>query len=105
MQTSFSPHRRVRFLLAILFAACATTYSVLWIIHNQHSKPQPGFTNYHYSAALRSIAVGDVIPGSAAERAGLRPGDRIVAIGGQNLDTPTICLVSPKLQPYIVRAA
>src|SRR6202008_2046370 len=66
MRTSFLSYRLVRFLLAILFAACATTYSVLWIIHNKYSKPQPGFTNYQYSAAARSITVGEVIPGSAA---------------------------------------
>lgn len=86
MRTSFSSRRLLRFLLAILFAACATTYSVLWIIHNQHSKPQPGFTNYQYSAAAGSMTVGDVIPGSAAERAGLRRGDRIVAIDGKRLN-------------------
>jgi S1-C subfamily serine protease len=32
------------------------------------------------------MTVGDVTPGSAAERAGLRPGDRIFAIDGQRLD-------------------
>jgi sigma-B regulation protein RsbU (phosphoserine phosphatase) len=87
MRTSFSSRRLLRFLLAILFAVCATTYSVLWIIHNQHSKPQSGFTNYQYSAAAGSMTVGEVILGSAADRAGLRPGHRIYAIDGQRLDT------------------
>jgi PDZ domain len=32
------------------------------------------------------MTVGDVIPGRAAEQAGLRPGDRIYAINGQRLD-------------------
>ena len=86
MRTSFSSRRLVRYFLAILFASCATTYSVLWIIHNKYSHPQPGFTNYRYSSALRSMTVGELIPGGAAERAGLRPGDRIVAINGQKLD-------------------
>src|SRR5262250_1720234 len=86
MRTSFSSRRPVRYFLAVLFAACATTYSVLWIIHNKYSHPQPGFTNYRYSSALRSVTVGEVIPGSAAERAGLRSGDQIVAVNGQKLD-------------------
>jgi hypothetical protein len=60
MRTSFSPRQLVRFLLAILFAACATTYSALWIIHNQLSKPQPGFTNYHYhQGAEWSVQIAD----------------------------------------------
>src|SRR5262250_375530 len=87
MRTSFSSRRLVRYCLAILFAACATTYSVLWIIHNKFSHPQPGFTSYRYSSELRSMTVGEVTPGGAAERAGLRAGDRIVAINGQKLDS------------------
>jgi sigma-B regulation protein RsbU (phosphoserine phosphatase) len=77
----------LRYFVAILFAACATTYSILWIVQIKHSTPQPGFTNYDYSAATGSMTVGDVVPGSAAERAGLRPGDRIVALNGQKLGT------------------
>src|SRR5215471_1045914 len=87
MRTSFSPRRLARYLLAILFAVCATTYSVLWIIQIKHSIPQHAFTNYDYSAAVGSMTVGEVIPGGAAEKAGLRAGDRIVAINGQKLDT------------------
>lgn len=85
MRTSFSPRRLVRHFLAILFAAYATTYGVLWIIQIKHSFPQPGFTSYQYSATTRTMKVGEVFPGSPADRAGLRPGDRIVAIDGQNL--------------------
>jgi sigma-B regulation protein RsbU (phosphoserine phosphatase) len=86
MQTSFSPRRLLRRLLGILFAASATTYGVLWVAHWKQARPQPGFTNYEYSAVTRSMNVGVVFPGSPADQAGLRPGDRILAIDGQRLD-------------------
>lgn len=84
MRTSFSA-AQVRHFLAILFAACATTYSVLWIVHQSTQHAQPGFTSYGYSATTRTVTVGEVFAGSPAERAGLRPGDRIVAIDGEDL--------------------
>lgn len=87
MRTSFSPRRLVCYFLALLFAASAITYSVLWVIQNKHTTPQPGFTNYEYSPATHTMTVGEVIPGSPSEQAGLRAGDRIYAIEGQELDT------------------
>ena len=86
MRTSFSSRRLVCYLLAILFAAATTTYSVLWIISVRHPPRQPGFVSYEYSAATRSMIVGDVLPGSPAEQAGLRTGDRIIAIDGKPLE-------------------
>ena len=74
-------------MLVVLFAAATTTYSMLWVLHIKHTTPQPGFTDYEYLAAARSMRVGTVWSGSPAESAGLRPGDRIVAIDGQKLDT------------------
>lgn len=88
MQGSLSLRRLVRHFLAILFAALATTYSVLWVAHISHPRPQPGFTSYEYSAGAHSMKVGAVLPNSPAEQAGLRPGDRIVAIDGQQLENP-----------------
>src|SRR5215472_10225056 len=87
MRSSFSPRRLVHYLLAITFAGCATTYSVLWIIQIKHSTAQRGFTDYQYSPAMRSLTVGQVIPGSAAAEAGLHAGNRIVAINGLQLET------------------
>ncbi|PYX07733.1 MAG: hypothetical protein DMG88_12990 [Acidobacteria bacterium] len=46
----------------------------------------PGFTSYEYSATTRAMKVGELLPGSPADQAGLRSGDRIVAINGQKLD-------------------
>jgi len=85
MRTSFSPRRLTRRLLAVVFAGCATTYSVLWIMHQEYVHPQPGFTNYEYSASNGAMQVGEVFPASPADKAGLRPGDRIIAIDGHPL--------------------
>jgi len=87
MRTKFSPRRLLLYLLATLFAAASTTYSVLWVIQAKRHTPQPGFTNYEYSAATRSMKVGMVFPESPAEQAGLQPGDRIIAIDGKKLET------------------
>jgi hypothetical protein len=85
MRSSITPRRLARLVLAIVFSACATTFSVLWVFQTKDSIPQPGFTNYEYSPTAGAMTVGDVLPCSPAERAGLRPGDRIVAIDGQDL--------------------
>jgi phosphoserine phosphatase RsbU/P len=87
MRTSFSCPRLLRRFLAIVFAASATTYSVLWILHMRYVTPQPGFTNYEYSASSGVMHVGEVFPGSPADKAGLSPGDRIIAIDGRKLTT------------------
>ena len=47
-----------------------------------------GFNKNHdipFDPASSSIPVLDLVPGSPAERAGLRVGDQIIAINGQNL--------------------
>jgi phosphoserine phosphatase RsbU/P len=87
MQTSISARRLLCYLLAILFAAATTTYSVLWVLHVRHATPQPGFASYEYSAATCSMTVGPVFAESPAEEAGLRSGDRIVAIDGRPLES------------------
>jgi serine phosphatase RsbU (regulator of sigma subunit) len=87
MQASFSSRRLASYLLAILFAAASTTYSVLWVLHVRRPPPPPTFSNYEYSVAARFMKVGFVFPGGPGEEAGLRAGDRIVAIDGKPLDT------------------
>ena len=86
MRASFSPRWLVRHFLAILFAVLAATYSLLWVMHVRHPRPQPGFTSYEYSASARTMKVGVVLDHSPAEQAGLRSGDRIVAIDGHKLE-------------------
>jgi serine phosphatase RsbU (regulator of sigma subunit) len=86
MQRPVSARRLVRHFLAIVFAALATTYCALWLVHMRHPRPRLGFSNYEYSASTRSITIGVVFPESLAQQAGLQTGDRIVAIDGRELD-------------------
>jgi len=78
--------------LAAFFAAPLVLYAVLWMYGVRHSSPgvELGFNYTHddgYDMAMHSLPVLDVVPASPAERAGLRPGDRIVAVNGQPLVT------------------
>ncbi|MCH6554589.1 MAG: PDZ domain-containing protein, partial [Acidobacteria bacterium] len=73
--------------LAVLFAATTILYSAIWMYYQRwESKAQIGI-EAPYSRLTRSMRVTGVPEGSAAERAGLRPEDRIVAINGRRLDT------------------
>ena len=87
MKSPLSIPRLMRHSAAILFAALATTYCVLWVVHMRHPRLRPGFSDYKYSASACSMTVGVVFPESPAERAGLRPGDGIVAIDGRKLES------------------
>ena len=78
--------------LAIVFGAAAIGYSSLWMYLER--KPGPlvelGFNNTHserFNERTHSIKVGDVLPDSPAERAGLEAGDQIIAINGKALVT------------------
>jgi sigma-B regulation protein RsbU (phosphoserine phosphatase) len=84
------PVRRTLLLvLAFLFAAVTVLYSITWMSVIRHPFGDIGF-QYTYAADNGSLLVVSVEPGSAAEQAGLRAGDRIVAINGQVLDTPVL---------------
>ena len=73
--------------LAVLFAAAAILYSAIWMYYVRwESNAQIGI-EAPYSMLTRSMRVTGVPEGGAAERAGLRPEDRIVAINGRRLDT------------------
>src|SRR5215471_575884 len=77
-------------LLATLFAAWIIFYSVLWIF--SASRPIPvelGFDN-RYLPDTHAQLVKKVALDSPAERAGLKPGDRIIAIYGVALEGDTL---------------
>ncbi|HET7106621.1 MAG TPA: SpoIIE family protein phosphatase [Candidatus Acidoferrum sp.] len=78
--------------LAILFAAAAVFYSGVWMYVERTAVPRVelGFNSKHvnqYDGKTHCMKVSDVVPGSPAERAGLRAGDRIIGVDGQMLTT------------------
>ncbi len=85
------PHRLL-LTLATMFAAAAIVYASLWmyIERTPGSKVELGFNSQHanqYDGTTHCMKVGDVVPNSPAERAGLRAGDRIIGVNGQALTT------------------
>jgi sigma-B regulation protein RsbU (phosphoserine phosphatase) len=83
-----NPARRVSLLaLATFFAAATVVYSLIWMWVAGHPWGDLGF-QYTYSPDNRSLPVLSVDPRSPVGQAGLRVGDRIVAINGQTLGTP-----------------
>ncbi len=79
--------------LATLLAAASVLYGAIWMYDVRHARPsvELGFnktaTAGSYDRSTHSIPVIDIVSGSPAEHAGLRVGDRIVAINGQPLVT------------------
>lgn len=70
-------------ILAALLAAAMVLYSVLWMSSMRWQTPvELGFDN-QYVDSDHSQLVKSVVPASPAEKAGLKAGDRIVAIYGR----------------------
>jgi len=85
--------RPLLYLLAALFCAATTLYACVWMYDTRQPAPpahpvEIGFNLFHndeFDLKSCSLHVYDVVPNSPAERAGLRPGDAIIAINGKLL--------------------
>jgi len=75
--------------LAILFAAATTAYSIIWIVGARRVRVRLGIETGNFWTAAHALAIRSVESGSPAEQAGVRPGDRIVAVNGERLDNPS----------------
>ncbi|MFQ5817833.1 MAG: SpoIIE family protein phosphatase [Terriglobia bacterium] len=73
--------------LATLFAAATVLYSAIWMYYVRWEPKALIGIDTEYSPATRAFLVQRVREGTGAERAGLQPGDRIVAINGRPLHT------------------
>jgi phosphoserine phosphatase RsbU/P len=77
--------------VAVIFCTLTSVYAGVWIygaLHTGIYRVELGFNHDRdtfYDPATSSIPVYNVIPGSPAERAGLRAGDQIVGLNGQPL--------------------
>jgi len=72
--------------VAILFAAATAAYSIIWILQTRRIPVRLGIETGNVWTAAHQLAIRSVQSGSPAEQAGIRPGDRIVAINGERLD-------------------
>ena len=78
--------------IAALSCVVTTSYAVLWMQNARTWSTQVefGFNKSHdepYDERTHAVLVADVAPGSPAEKAGLRAGDRIIGVNGESLTT------------------
>jgi len=87
-QVEMQPQRLPRPLLralALIFAALTILYSALWMYYIRlQTRVELGIET-EYSVATRSLLTTRVQPVSPAEKAGLRAGDKIIAMDGQSV--------------------
>ena len=89
MRPYTSLSRSLLLTLAILFAVATAAYSIIWILQARRIPVRLGIETGNVWTAAHQLAIRSVESGSPAEQAGIRPGDRIVAVNGERLDNPS----------------
>jgi len=85
--------------LAVLFAVAVVLYSGLWMHSASTTIPvELGFDN-KYLPDTHSQLIQSVIAGSPAERAGMKQGDRIIAINGVPLEEDSLIRIWSQHKP------
>jgi S1-C subfamily serine protease len=76
--------------LAVLFVAATIVYTGISIYYYSHPLTSAAFlgVDYGLDVATPGIVITRVLPGSPAEKAGLRAKDVVAAVNGRLLDTP-----------------
>jgi len=87
MPTTLTLPRRLLWALALLLAAASIAYGALWMFYARWEPAARLGIELEETPDRRAIHVLDVVEGTPVARAGLRPGDLIVAVNGQPLDT------------------
>jgi len=72
-------------LLAVLFAAATVLYSVLWMYYIRQDARSMLGVQYDHAPGAADLKVTEVVPGSGAAAAGVRPGDLVRAIDGRGI--------------------
>src|SRR5436309_13563657 len=100
MRTFTSLPRPLLLTLAILFAAATTAYSIVWMVHVHRFVGLGADIRW---TATHEAEVQEVERGSLAWQAGLRSGDRIVAVNGEGLALPRTGAVSSGVPGKVFR--
>jgi len=85
---TLSGRRALLYLAAVLFGATTALYSIVWIYYVPRGGTRIG-GEFTYSLPSHYLRVSRVLQGTNAQQAGLRPGDRILAINNVKLDRLT----------------
>ncbi len=76
--------------LAVVFAAATILYTYFWVAAfrlDQPSTVELGL-DFPYQPSERAHIVTSVLPGSPAERAGIKAGDEVIAFDGRRVESP-----------------
>jgi sigma-B regulation protein RsbU (phosphoserine phosphatase) len=80
--------RRLQLMAAVVFLGAAAFYSAVWFSYIDNVAEATLGIEVDFNPATWDLIIASVDPGTPAERAGLRVGDRIVAVNGRRTDTP-----------------